>query len=486
MRITSILPLLLLATSCHSNDPPHQASRASLIQVACSPVESFGAIADDGLDDRGPIQAALNSGCAKLGKGRYDIITPPLPRTYQILIMPQGSMLTGIGNMSQMVFSGDPANKDWRGIQLSGGTSITSVSLSIAELSTSTTEQTHVIRVDGPATGIKIEDVSIDHPVVQGTKRGDCLQFVGYDPTPTSPDKRIIDVSVSHVDFLHCARSGIAVHSGLHSFRFTDNRFLGTSDQDIDFEGSGDITDGDIGDNDFITPQYYESGIAVSIMLSDRIRFHHNLLDGRGLDLYGCNGCEIDHNHIVQSVPFNGAVVTLRKTSHTVSFHDEDWERQAGANAGAVLAIAQKIGAPDDITVADSKIVQGSPFTAITSWGIVGLTLRGNRIEVPQTNQGLIGVLVNGSAGELAIKTDDLHILGNEFIGPFKWLAWVSGSYAGVGSIEFSRNSSVSSIGSMFCDNVSAQGGIAGPIRFINNSIPATSPACQTLLKTVE
>lgn len=449
--------------------------------ASCQSIESYGAKADDGLDDRAAIQAALNAGCVRLGAGRYDVFTPPLPRSYWVLSMPDGAHIEGLGDRSQLIFSGDNMGKDWRGIQLGNSVVIERVQLLVQGMTGITSEQTHVVRTDGPKNSIRISHVLIDHPVVPGSKRGDCIQFVGYPPSATSPDKRINDVTVDHVTFAHCARSGIAAHSGLHNFRFTDNRFLGTSDQDIDFEGSGDIVDGDISDNDFEMPDYSESSTSVQIQAGERIHFHHNTLNGRGLDLYGCTNCEVDHNHIIQSAPSEVPVVNLRKSSHVVRFHDELWERMLTAGPAYVLGVSQKISAPDTVSVVDTRIIQHTGFHAIQVVGIVGFNLLDTLVAYDSAVANMVGLLVTGAAGEGGLRSTDLHVMDSVFTGPLRWVASITGSYLGVGSLEMRRVTAPGAIGGLICSNLLTQGTITGPVTYGDNAMPSQS-GCATLM----
>lgn len=477
MRISAVAATLLALLSCTDNPVPAESTAASAVTdlaEECPSAESYGAHADDGIDDRAALQAALNAGCLRLGAGRYDAVTQPPPRGFAVLTMPVGSRIVGVGPQSRLVFSGNPAGRDWRGVQLNTGTRVTDVALSVADMTLQTNEQTHVLQVRGPVSDIAVERVSIDHPVVSGSKRGDCLQIVGYPPGDGAPDQRVTDVRVRHVDFLRCARSGIAVHSGLHRFVFSDNRFLGTSDQDLDFEGTGDIVDGEISDNEFRLPQYFESGLSVAVMSSEGLRIHHNLIEGRGVDLYGCSACEMHHNRVTLTVPYDGAVVSLRKLSHSVSFHDEEWERTTGGGDGAVFQVADRIGAPDSITLRDTRIVQRTAAPVVSVWGIVGFAASGLDVTYSgPVSRAAQGVLINGSADDTPVRSDDLHVTDSVFRGPLRWVVLASGSYAGVGGLEVSRVVSDGATGGLGCENVDQQGGMTGPLAYSTNSLPA-------------
>ena len=480
------IAIIVLFTACQMEPPESAAASAAdqAVTTACSSPRSFGAIPDDGADDRAALQAALNA-CAgatlTLEAGRYDVITPPAPRPYAMLTLPAGLTLQGAGVSSVIAFSGDNSGGDWRGIQLGNHTLIQHLKL-ISDFTPGTTnEQTHIIRGDGPLTDVTVTDVVINHPA-HTSKSGDCIQFVGYPPSDTSPDKRIWNANVHHVTFERCDRSGIAVHSGLHgtlvgghfTTRFNNNLFVGISDQDIDGEGSGDTDGVEIDHNTFQIPANLESMIAIQIQASSHIHIHDNDL-ARGIDLYGCSSCELDHNIVTKTLAGTDPVVNLRKLSSNVVFHDETYTRAASAGPGVVLQVAQKIGAPDHITIADTQLIQHADAAALYTSGIVGLQLLRSTITYDGVNgvPGRIdGIVMNGSAGDLGIRSTDLHVIDSVINGPYRAAIGISGSYEGVGTLEVTRTHATGSVQGLRCENIATGAGITGPVTYVDNQLP--------------
>lgn len=478
MKYAVVLAAILPA--CQLNEPDATLSQAV---GTCPSPRSLGAIPDDGIDDRAALQAVLNA-CAgsivTLEAGQYEVVTPS-PRSVAMLTLPAGTTLQGLGAQSVIRFSGDNGGRDWRGIQLGNSTLIQRLRLVTDFTPGTTDEQTHVIRGDGPLHDVTVTDVAINHPSHQA-KSGDCIQFVGYPPSDTSPDKRIWNANVNHVTFERCDRSGIAVHSGLHgspvadhlSSRFDDNTFIGISDQDIDFEGSGDIDGIEIDHNTFLVPANLESNISVSIVASSNIHIHDNHLD-RGLDLYGCSQCEIDHNVVTLALPASEPVVNLRKLSSNVVFHDETYTRAASAGAGAVLSITQKISAPDHVTVADSQLIEHANGVPMVAVGIIGLQVLRDTITYDGADGlplRIDGIVVNGSSGDGSIRSTDIHVVDTEIDGPLRAAVGVSGSYSGVGTIEMTRVHASGANQGLRCENVSTGAGVTGPVTYVDNQLP--------------
>lgn len=476
------LAVILLLAACQTD--PAEAIATAEVTAACASPRAFGAIPDDGVDDRAALQATLNA-CAgtvvTLEAGQYDVVTPPPPRSVAMLTLPAGTTLQGAGTPSVLRFSGDNGTRDWRGIQLGSSTLIQQLSLVTDFTPGTTDEQTHVIRGDGPLTDVTITAVTINHPSHQ-SKSGDCIQFVGYPPSDTSPDKRIWNANVYNVTFERCDRSGIAVHSGLHgtlvdghsTSRFHDNTFVAISDQDIDGEGSGDTDGLEIDHNTFQVPPNLESNIAIQIQASSNIHIHDNTM-ARGLDLYGCSQCELDHNVITLAIPASEPVASLRKLSSNVVFHDETYTRAASAGPGLVLSIQQKISAPDHVTVADSRLAQYADAVPLFAMGIVGLNVLRTTITYGGSNGvplRIDGIVVNGSAGDLGIRSTDIHVVDTTIDGPVRGAMAISGSYSGVGTVEMTRDHAPGARQGLGCEGISTGAGITGPVTYVDNDMP--------------
>ena len=487
MKYAVVLAAILPA--CQLNEPDATLSQAV---TTCSSPRDFGAIPDDGIDDRTALQAVFTA-CAgatvSLEAGQYEVVTPS-PRSVAMLTLPAGTTLQGLGTQSVIRFSGDNGAQDWRGIQLGSNTLIQRVKL-ISDFTPGTTnEQTHIMRGDGPLTDVTFTDVTINHPS-HTSKSGDCIQFVGYPPIDGSPDKRIFNANVNHVTFERCDRSGIGVHSGLHgtltgghfTSRFNDNTFINISDQDIDFEGSGDIDGVEVDHNTFLVPTVnLESHTAISVVAATNIHVHDNQMD-RGLDLYGCSHCEIDHNVVTLSIPAVEPVANLRKTSTDVVFHDETYTRNASAGPGSVLEITQHTSAPDHVTVADSQLTQHTDGLPLYAAGIVGLQVLRTTINYDGANaiaQRIDGLAVYGSSGTAGIRTTDIHVVDTVVNGPLRAVMQISGSYSGTGTLEMTRVSSSGPVQGLRCENISTGAGITGPITYVDNQLPA--PLCSPLV----
>lgn len=505
--------ILVLIGCAHPRPPVSAVAAAATLQ--CDTARSFGAIPDDNVDDRAPLQAALiacggtpdHPGKVQLEVGTYDVVTMPRPtgRPYAMLSGFDNVELVGRGPTQTTIrFSGDNGKRDWWGIQPGSHVVIREMRWVSDFVAGSTVEQTHIVRWMGPATDLRIGDIACYHPQ-NGSKSGDCLQVVCYDPLPDGTgNKQCWDLDVGYTDFENTGRSGIAVHSGLHgrlkpdghwSTRFHDLHFGNISDQPIDGEGSGGTSGVEIDHIVADFPSNLESSFAFDFQGWTDVHVHDNQLNGRGVNAYGCSLCFFEHNVITQNTP-NSPAVDLRKKSSDVRFISETYTRTENALVGPVVSVSQKLGAPDHVLFDHVKFTQRTNFPIISTIGLVGLVVTDSRLlyEGPYIDQSRADALSFIGSGSVldpsctdnlvpsdnpGVRTTDLHVLNNVIAGNYRATAIVSGSYCGTGYLEMSGNVVTGPKQGLRCENMAVGSGVVGPIILQNNSMPQSF--CQPL-----
>jgi hypothetical protein len=449
-------------------------SEASEPEVTCSVP---AAIPNDGRDDRVAIQNALTSqGCAHLPVGVYDVntiqVTPPARRP-SMMLDASGAELFGDGPGTVLAFRGSAAGQDWEGISITGDDSaLHDLSITTSAIS-NTVEQTHAVKLVGPATDAEIARVSFNHPIRVGEKSGDCIQLVGFDG-----GREIERVEIREDDFVHCDRSGVGVHSGTSQLTIADNRFGDVGNTDLDFEGSGDTSDVSIEHNTFtMSPGPHGVG-AIQLQLIDGARVTGNVLDGRGIDVYQSDDVEIDRNTITLTQATSVPVISVGKDSARTRILSNTITRESAAGAGAVIsAVPHGSGTPDHLEIDGNTLVQRTAFHVIGTSGLVGLYVRHNTITYSGgVADTMAGVRALGSAGTLGIRTTDVRVEGNTFAGALRAAVATSGSYSGAGTLTTSDNAGFGATFGIFCDNFASQGRVLGPITSRGDSWPA--PRC--------
>jgi hypothetical protein len=466
LLVLASLPVLAGASSVAPSD----------LDVACS-VPS--AIPNDGRDDRVAIQSALTSQrCAHLPAGVYNIdsiqFTPPARRP-PMMLDASSAQLYGDGPGTVLAFRGSAGGQDWEGISMRGvGSRLHDLSITTAAVS-DTNEHTPAVKLTGPATDAEISRVSFNHPNREG-KAGDCVQLVGF-----TDGREIARVEIRENEFVHCARSGVAVHSGTTQLEIVDNRFGDIRNTDLDFEGTGDTGDVLIQHNTLtMSPGPHGAG-AIQLQLVDGARVSDNVLDGRGIDVFQSDDVEIDHNEITLSQATAASVISVGKDSARTHIRDNSITREPSAGAGAVISAGPHgSGTPDHLEIDGNALVQRSSFNVVTSSGLVGLYVRHNAISYSGALANVMwGVLALGSAGTFEVsgtRTTDVRVEANTFDGALRAAVATSGSHFGVGTVDTSDNVATGPTYGIFCDNFASQGGVLGPITSTRDSWPA--PLC--------
>jgi len=382
----------------------------------------------------------------------------------------------GSGSGSTLIaFSGDAGGLDWYGLWVKAGSlSVNNFTIDTSGLLGGTTdEQTHAIHVDGLSgslSDVHISYLTIAHPIDKSTsptRRGDCIQLVGYEPQPDgSGDERLTNFEIDHINFQACARSGIGWPGGLHQSSFHDNTFYNTNDQDMDGEiGGGGSSNVEIYSNTLLVGVDTTSSIAVQIQSATSIHFHDNVIAGRGINVQTCASCEINNDSIDQTMALGGyGVIDVSKDSPGISVHDETIAREVSAGAGALVRFTQSAsGAPSAVSVLDSTLTQNSSASAIIGSGIAGLYVRGTTIDYTGA-PGKFAVDSLGGAGSAGIRTTDIQLSDDATTGNLLATLRISGSYAGTGTASVDGCTSNGADAIIQCENVSSGQGILGPI----------------------
>lgn len=423
------------------------------------------------------IQGALDGqGCAYLPAGVYDIDSIPVVapgRRPAMMLDASGAELYGDGPGTVLAFRGSTGSQDWEGIRMAGaGSKLHDLAITTGGIS-DTVEQTHAVKLLGPASDAEISGVSFSHPIRVGAKSGDCVQLVGFD------DGRMIErVRIRDNEFVRCDRSGIAVHSGTRQLEIAGNSFGDVGNTDLDFEGTGDTSDVLIQRNRFtMSPGPHGVG-AIQLQLVDRARITDNVLDGRGIDVFQSDDVEIDRNTITLTQATATPVISIAKDSARARIHDNSITRAASAGPGAVIdAGPHGTGTPDNLEIDGNALVQRTSFHVISSSGVVGLRVRRNAISYSGALANeMAGVRALGSGGVNGIRTTDVSVEANTFDGALRAAVRTSGSLSGVGTLGTAGNLATGVTHGIFCDNFASQGGVTGPITSTGDSWPA--PLC--------
>jgi hypothetical protein len=431
-------------------------SYLSFSLTACS-----SEVPDDGLDDTAGVQAAINARCP-LAPGVYDIDMAPTPpvgrRRYSMLTVGSGKELSGAGAILR--FRGNAGLQDWRGVEMTGAApSVHDIRFETPDL-VGTVEQTHAIRITGPSSSPSVHDVDFDHPY-RGLDGGDCIQAVGYLPTP------ITDLYVGHITG-DCDRSAVAMHSGVDG-AVVEYVTAAAGDQIVDGEGSGEGSrNWLITHNTFGTRPSDQGAFGLQLQLTDHVRVTDNVFDGRGIVVYSGTDIEIDDVDITRRAASGEAAIEIIKEATNVRIHSVRVERTASAGAGSVIRVTPHgTGFASDVSIGPAAVlVQRAGGNVIDTSGLVGLDVDRVTIAYLGPTNGAYGV---SALGAVAKQTTGLAIQDSVFSGPLAAFARISGSYAGTGTLASTRNIAIGATQGLRCENAA---GIVGPVTSTGDTMP--------------
>ncbi len=471
MDMKTLLALCLAACAT----TPTDSVRSAVQLPSCST-----ATPGDDIDDTAAVQGAIATRCC-LGPGVHDIDTPPQPATgrrrYNMLTVATGQELCGAGSaLTTLRFRGDAMAQDWRGIEVTGG-SVHDIRVETGSL-VGTVEQTHAIHVTGPAQGITIHDVTIDHPIRGAQAGGDCIDLVGY------PGSLVRDVVVRDSVLERCDRGGVQAHSGVVGLTVERVQFMSTGDLDINSEGSGASSQWLIANNTFAGAPANQGGTAIALDLIDDVVVTGNVM-ARGVYLYSCTHCALVRNVIEQDSGVTAAaVIEAIKASNDLTIADNTIRRMAMQLTAPVIHIGPHGTArSESVRIVHNLIEQQTPADVLSVEGMSGLRFDDNDVQytaAPAT--AAFGVRALGSGGASGTIVERVSMVGNRFAGPLTATVYVSGASNrhGVGAVHAAWNTS--NVSGLRCGELA---GIAGPLTLVYNSWTAGSCGVPSLPVTL-
>lgn len=242
-------------------------------------------------------------------------------------------------------------------------------------------EQSHGIQVTD-SQNVTIEDMEFYQLY------GDGIRLLGISSTSKPWTE---EVSIRDSRFLENGRSGIAVQRGNRSVKISSNYFKGTSDQDIDFEPSGQANaphDFRIVDNEII-----HSTPALSVTLggfnaepAKNIVFANNILSGGAVRIGEVADSIISNNVIIG--PSDNRVVDVVGSIKNLIISGNRIIANGGTEA-AVRIATQGSASPSGIICCNNDIECKKALDGILIYSADKVSVIGNRLKGFGTNSGV-------------------------------------------------------------------------------------------------
>ena len=439
----SVIAFSAVLLACNGNDsePEVPDGRVALVYVkqattaaggTCVDPAVYGALPDDGEDDRAPVQQAIddlhNGGTICFRSGTYQFTRlggTTQDRSVSLLIRGAKNIhLTGAGRSTVLEMNGDGESSDWYLIHIRAApdsTPVTDIEISNLTLSgahaANTEEQTHLVGIGavqnisiGTVEGVSIHDVYFYHPFRKkligdswvNEQGGDCIRILGaYAPNrlnaqgqPDPLDKRSRKILISHNQFIECDRSSIGVQRGVFEVIIDGNLFVDVGDQHLDMEptGLGGIGQFVISNNIFMGGR--QGDYHVTIVGNDEanpgedIVFADNVLVGRGLKLMNVERVHVNGNFITYVSKSGSGSIDALKYIDELSIANNNIHRLAGSIQGPVIRfVPHNSGRPGRSVIRGNQVYQEGNGNVIELDSVQNVSVSDNDIYYSGTSE---------------------------------------------------------------------------------------------------
>ena len=392
-----------------------KSSPATLSGECINPTK-FGAIVDDGKDDREAIQAAVDAA----GREHADVCLPSgtlhVSRNANdissIVIAVEGVGIRGSGETSrlEMLATEAPASRDWWVIRVSGSRH-TLQDFSISGTARGiTNEQTHLIQVLGPANDVLLQRLQLSLPEQSTSRGGDCIRLLGEKTAP------VHNVRIANVEGIACARSFIAFQRHVSDVIVEKVKSISIGGAAIDMEPTGDgaIRNVVIRTSEFRRGEVARGGWAISLagnaIPSENLVLEDSMIEA-SVWVYNVHGATIRRNKIVGGMKDRGMVRITKDSQRIVVDHNVLLRNDS---EGDGVEITSHNGAwPSTITIKNNEITLLRGGFPIHAEPVDGIDVVDNRVRCAP-NSGAAAIYLRGVATSIRRpKIRNNHIRGN-------------------------------------------------------------------------
>jgi hypothetical protein len=401
---------------------------AASAQIAtCIDPLTFGALPNDGVDDRAGIQAAVDAAIAAhasvcFGPGNWELTRSPLPGVANIgsikVVGANGLVIRGVGASTRLRMMGPGRLSDWRLIDIREG----STNVFIRDLTldgsrrTQTEEQTHLLHLTGPVSRITVERVWFDLPQLPSLKGGDCVRLLG------ATGAEVTDIVMRRLVGLRCDRSFVGFQRAVRRVRMEDSASLEVGDQAIDFEPTGGVGIFNV----TITNSRFARGAAAqgpyTVALggdgenvADTIALTSTIVLDGGVHIIDAKNVTLNGVQIRGARTHAGPVLHIRKRAENIRILNSTIIRPAGAVLGDLVSIHHQSGqSPTDVTIDNSVLVQNKPAPLVHIESLARFFLANSTLSYKGNPGAVPAVAARGVAAAL----QRIELRTNRFDGP--------------------------------------------------------------------
>jgi hypothetical protein len=410
-----LVPLLVFAGFVVMGTGVTAAAPAS---ASCTHAEDFGAVPDDGQDDRVQLQAAIDAaqastGCLELGPGTFHATRKPTAGVASIpsLRISDSLVFRGAGQgVTTLAMLGPSVNTaDWWLLNVAGATDVTVTGLTLdGSQRTNTGEQTHLLQLIGPTQHVVVDHVSFNLPVIGPSTGGDCIRLLG-----TATDW-VRDTTIRDTLGVDCDRSFVGLQRGVDGLVIERSESVKVGDQAIDFEPTGGeaFNCQPVIKNVFMRAltlrRAATQGLAVTIhgagcAVAQNVTLTDSIVEDGTVSILDAADVTLSRLHL-RSLPGDSeAAVVARKRVVNLRILDSVIERPIEAGTGASIRVGNQSGAyPQDVLVSGVRVEQATPGPLVATGGLKRLVIVNTQLVYTGPPVNNFAVLVCGDATQPA------------------------------------------------------------------------------------
>ncbi len=499
--VTGLLGMLLVVSGAAVQAAGTQTAGAG--PGGCYDPVDFGALPDDGVVDRVPIQAAIDAatggggGTVCLGSGHWTLTRAPAGSYNRFATLStHGAHLTitGTGPGTVIDLVGDQGAATTFVISLDPGASDVVVERLTIDTSaaTNTDEQTHAIEIGSgvctttngtcsmPITDVTVRDVRFVHPPgAPGVRKGDCIRLAG-----NTVETRVNRATIMGSSFTNCARSGIGVQRNVVSLAVLGNHFSGQiGDTPFDGEATGGGFDDDLR---LIGNSFADAPATFSATLTSyrRATITGNTFAGRGLFLYRTQDVVVADNTFDVTAISEEGVIGTGNVAGSIKI-DNNLIRRHGVSGPGIRIMPHSGGIPKQMSVTNNTIIVEGDSGGIYAEAVSDIGIRDNDITLVNPAPNGHGIMLRATVAPM----ERLTITGNTVTGPLSdtggntYFAAVrlAASPNPISGVTVALNSSQGAIRSLQCEQTVA-GNYPQPIVSVGNRWNV-APTCVAALQ---
>lgn len=429
---------------------------SSVLTSECVTPEEHGAIADDEIDDRVAMQAAIDAAiagpkCLALGSGEYHVTRRPEPGIANIAsLQVHGPLLiSGTGVISMLgsgIRPGTTNPADWTLLSVKNATDVRLSGFALrGDNRTSTQEQTHLLVLQGPTDRVVVDGLHLSLPqlepvgVPDAATGGDCIRLLGEFET------RVRNTEIRNVTGENCDRSWVAVQRGVDGLLIADSEVIAVGDQAIDMEptGAGSFqcaaSISNVIMRDLVlrrgTPAQGDLTVAIAgddCAKVEGVTLERSVVEDGAVSIIDARDVTLARLFLRNRLASGSLKATLhiRRRAEMIKVVDTLIERVAGSAPSYVVEINENNGiGPTDVTFAGVTVVQRTSQIPVSANSLDSFVATGCRFEYFGTfNPNRTAVV---AIGTFTHPVGSPVIVDSVIVGPLAGAARVGGVFLG-------------------------------------------------------